>query len=206
MHRKFLVSLLLCAASWTAAIAGEPLGALTGRVTDPDGGLVVRLETDVTLTNAATGAAVKGRLGKDGTYTVPAVPPGTYSLDLSVPSRIYERYQRANVVIGPGKPTTLDIRIVWGMNLGTVGDDPLLQGADLRSKTKNVNAPAPRTADGKPDLSGVWTNIGDAAPPPAMPATKACAAAPPAKRREFKSKEGRSAASLNRRRGGAPRV
>jgi hypothetical protein len=47
------------------------------------------------------------------------------------------------------------------MNLGTVGDDPLMQGVDLRARTRNVDDPVPRTPEGRPDLSGVWVNFGD---------------------------------------------
>ncbi len=153
----------------TALHAAAPAGAILGRVVDPDGSVVVRLETDVTLTDTITGKMVKGRLASDGRYSIPQVPAGTYNIDLVLPSRLYERYQRANVVVVPGKPVELDLHISWGMNLGTVGDDPLLQGADLRAKTKNVDGPVPRLADGHPDLSGVWTNIGDGFAPPAMP-------------------------------------
>ena len=149
--------------------AAEPSGALKGSVLDPDGGRVVRLETDITLTDSATGKVVKGRLDPEGRYVISQLPAGTYSLDLVLPSRLYDRYQRANVVVAPGKTLELDLTIPWGMNLGTVGDDPLLQGADLRAKTKNVDGPVPRLPDGKPDLSGVWTNIGDGFAPPAMP-------------------------------------
>jgi hypothetical protein len=74
---------------------------------------------------------------------------------------LYERFGRSGVVISAGASTVLDLRLDWGMNLGTVGDDPLLQGSDLRARTKNVDGPVPHTADGKPDLTGVWTNFGD---------------------------------------------
>jgi Protein of unknown function (DUF2012) len=166
--RTLLVTLLVCAAPLTLG-AGEATGGLTGRVLDPDGGLVARLEADVILTDTVSAKQVLGRLTKDGSYTVKNVPSGTYTLDLTVPSRIYEHFRRTNVVIEAGHPQLLDLRMAWGMNLGTVGDDPLLQGADLRAKTRNIEGSVPRTSDGRPDLSGVWTNIGDGGPPPSMP-------------------------------------
>ena len=169
LYRSLLaLLLLLCSAPWALG-AGTANGALTGRVLDPDGGLVARLETDVVLTDTVSGKKVLGRLSKDGSYTVQRVPAGTYDIDVTVPSRIYEHFHRTNVVIAAGPPQTLDLHIAWGMNLGTVGDDPLLQGADLRAKTRDIEGPVPRTSDGRPDLSGVWTNIGDGGPPPAMP-------------------------------------
>jgi hypothetical protein len=150
-------------------MAAAAAGSLSGKALDPDGGTVARLEADVTLTETSSGARVAGRLNRDGSYIVQDVPAGTYDLELVVPSRMYERYQRANVVIETGKATQLDLHIAWGMNLGTVGDDPLLQGADLRAKTKNIDGPVLRLPGGRPDFSGVWTNIGDALAPPPMP-------------------------------------
>ena len=160
-----------CAALGITLSAGamQPAGSLAGAVIDPDGKRVERLEADVTLSNGATGQKVTGRLNRDGSYSVRDIPSGTWAIELVVPSRLYERYQRANVVVEPGKPVQLDLRISWGMNLGTVGDDPLLQGADMRAKTKDIDGPVRRRPDGKPDLSGVWTNIGDALAPPPMP-------------------------------------
>jgi hypothetical protein len=164
-----LVAVLVTLLAPLGAVAKEAPGSMTGRVLDPDGVLVLRMETPVTLTNTANGLSIVGSLAATGIYQVGKIPPGTYSIDLSVPSRLYDRYQRAGVVVVAGKQTQLDLVVPWGMNLGTVGDDPLLQGADLRAKTKNIEDPIKRMPDGKPDLSGVWTNIGSAAPPPAMP-------------------------------------
>ena len=169
MYRTLLALLLLACVAPLPAATPVAAGTLSGRVLDPDGAPVVRLETDVLLTNAASGKKMTGRLLKDGSYAVRNVPPGTYTVELVAPSRLYERFQRANVEIPAGKPLELDLRISWGMNLGTVGDDPLIQGADLRARTRNVDAPVPRTTDGKPDLFGLWTNIGDGGPPPTMP-------------------------------------
>jgi Carboxypeptidase regulatory-like domain len=161
----FLVSLLAS----VSVQAMQATGSLSGRVLDPDGSVIERMATDVTLTHVTSGARVEGRLASNGTYSVKGVPPGSYNLSTVVPSRLYDPYQRAAVVIEGGKEVKLDLLVKWGMNLGTVGDDPLLQGADLRSKTKNVDGPVLRLHDGRPDLSGVWTNISDGAPPPAMP-------------------------------------
>jgi hypothetical protein len=143
------------------AMAQVGTGTLSGRVIDPDGNAVVRLEAVVTLTDPASGKSFIGHLTPDGLYRVAGLPASSYDLDLTVPSRIYERYGRKSVVIGATAAVVLDLRLDWGMNLGTIGDDPLLQGSDLRAKTRNINAPVPRTPEGKPDLSGVWINFGD---------------------------------------------
>jgi len=135
-------------------------GELAGRLVDPDGKAVERLESPITVTDAA-GRSFSGKVSRDGTYRISALPAGTYVLDLDLPTRLYERHGRAGIVVDQKAATVLDLRLDWGMNLGTVGDDPLLQGSDLRAKTRNVDGPVPRMPDGKPDLSGVWTNFGD---------------------------------------------
>jgi Carboxypeptidase regulatory-like domain len=136
-------------------------GELRGKVVDPDGAALDRLEADVKLTDATTGKTYTGHMNRDGSYLVRNLPAASYDLDLDVPSRMYERYGRKGVVIAASGATELELRLTWGMNLGTIADDPMLQGADMRARTKNVDGPVPRTADGKPDLSGVWTNFGD---------------------------------------------
>jgi Carboxypeptidase regulatory-like domain len=166
---RFLLACLLSLLGAGTVMAQGAAGSLAGQINDPDGKPVERLETAVTLTNPATGAKVAGRMDKSGKYLIDKVPAGTYDLEVIIPSRLFERYQRANVVVNAGQQTRLDFRVEWGMNLGTIGDDPLLQAADLRSKTKDIDGPVPRTADGKPDLSGVWINMGDAITPPPMP-------------------------------------
>ncbi|MFM1885580.1 MAG: hypothetical protein RL026_737 [Pseudomonadota bacterium] len=168
MTRTLWAGIAALCASLAVAAQGAG-GSLSGRISDPDGKPVVRLEADITLTNPATGAKFAGRMDREGRYRIADVPAGSYDLDLAIPSRLYERYQRANVAVASGQAATLDLQVDWGMNLGTIGDDPLLQAADLRSKTKDVDGPVPRTAEGKPDLTGIWINIGDAITPPAMP-------------------------------------
>jgi Carboxypeptidase regulatory-like domain len=171
MLRRLYMPILMtvfAAFALPAIAATQPTGSLGGKVYDPDGTLVIRLEAPITLTDTTTGTKLQGQLRMDGSYAIDKVPAGTYTLQLMAPSRLYDPLQRANVVVAAGKPTALDLRLPWGMNLGTVGDDPLIQGADLRAKTKNVDGPVKRTADGKPDLTGVWTNIADGSPPPAM--------------------------------------
>ena len=159
MIRRLVLALLLGMVSTLAAAKGG-VGSLRGQVVDPDGRPVQRLEAAINLKDAA-GMSFTGTVSRDGSYRVADLPAGSYSIELDMPTRLYEHYSRAGVVVAEGAPTVLELRLEWGMSLGTVGDDPLLQGSDLRAHTKNIDGPVPRTPEGKPDLSGIWTNFGD---------------------------------------------
>ena len=89
------------------------------------------------------------------------LPEGTY--DVSVPELglTTNRFVQQNVSVQAGKTTALDIALQKG-NLGIVGDDNAYVA--LRNKYTNVRGPAPRTPDGRPDLSGVWNGNIDRRP------------------------------------------
>jgi hypothetical protein len=160
-----LTSLSLC----LAFAAGVDAASIEGRLFDPDGKPLPRLDVELTFTDTATGKEYKALMTPESTYSLADVPAGTYDVNVPIPSRLYARFSQRGIVVKEGEALRFDIPVGWGMNLGTVGDDPLKLGADLRAKTKNVDGPVPRTHDGKPDLSGIWTNMGDSVSTPKIP-------------------------------------
>lgn len=99
--------LALCLAAQSQA------GSLSGRVIDPDGKAVERIESDVTALDAS-GRKFTGKLSRDGSYRIDALPGGTYSLDLDLPTRLFERFARAGVEVGATDKVILDLRLEWG--------------------------------------------------------------------------------------------
>jgi hypothetical protein len=161
-----------------AARAPKP-GSVQGVLKDPNGLVVTGFgdNTKATLKNSATGESLTVTVTVDGTFAFPKVPAGTYLLTVPISSAMYMGYEQKDVEVPAGKALKLELPIKWGINLGTIGDDPTLLGNDLRRMSKYVDGPTPRTADGHPDFSGNWVNIPDRRSGARLPPMKPWAAA-----------------------------
>jgi hypothetical protein len=156
----------------TFSVCGQTNSSLSGSVLDA-GGVAVEAAT-VRARNTQTGAASTAVTASDGKYTLENLAPGAYDVSITgVPAM--SNFERKNVAIG-SKPAVLDIRMDFNTQLGTLGEDRVNLAADAR-RHKPPSGPAPRTKDGKPDLSGVWwrpTDV-DAGGPQFLPAAEAVA-------------------------------
>jgi carboxypeptidase family protein len=150
------------------AIVLAQSATITGAINDPDGGSVK--DAVIQATNSATKAVVRGTGPDKGEYSL-ALPAGTYDLTVVMPCCQYGSFTQSNVVVRAGESRRVNIRLPWGTNLGTLGDDPILLLNDFRDRGGVPAGPAPRTREGKPDLSGIWINVynPDTPPPPLQP-------------------------------------
>ena len=131
-------------------------GTLSGTVTDPDGQGVPT--APVQAKNVATGMVYKTAAVVKGSYTLSKLPAGTYDITVPPIGFTFPKYEQKGVSIQAAKTARVDIRLAWGGNLGTPGDDFSIIA---RSKLSSSPAgPAPRMRNGKLDFSGVW--IGNA--------------------------------------------
>jgi hypothetical protein len=74
-----LYSLVVLAAIGVSALSGQTFrGEIKGSVEDPSG--AVLSETKVTATNVATGFSRATLSGSSGEFSIPDLPPGTYSV------------------------------------------------------------------------------------------------------------------------------
>src|SRR5262249_54589188 len=74
---------LLTFALLSLPLAGQTLGEITGRVSDPSGAGVPG--ASITLTNVATEAVRNTVTTSSGDYTFPSVPPGVYNVKTENP-------------------------------------------------------------------------------------------------------------------------
>ncbi len=101
----WLFLLCLCAAP-VAYGQQRSAGALHGTVTDPDNAVIPG--ATVTLTPPA-GKAIVVTSGADGSYTAPAVPPGLYSITVTMPN--FATFVRQGVRFAPGQQMALDVKL-----------------------------------------------------------------------------------------------
>jgi hypothetical protein len=139
----------------TASAQGS-LGTITGTIKAPDGTAVVG--ATLQAKNVMSGTTYKTDSTRTGTFTFARLPVGTYEILVPMIGFSFQSFTKKDVVLRGGQPSTIDIRLEWAFNLGTVGDDTYLT---IRNRYKNVSGPAPRMPNGKPDFSGTWNGSGD---------------------------------------------
>jgi Carboxypeptidase regulatory-like domain len=140
------IALLLCA---SAALA-QSGGTITGTVSDLSGDAVAK--APIQATNLSTKAVFKAASSATGRYTLAPLPAGAYELSAAAPG--YNAFVEKNVVVAVGQTVSFDIHLV-DFQLGTLGDGVEFR-IDLTSPHATPQGPAPRTPEGKPDLTGVW--------------------------------------------------
>jgi hypothetical protein len=150
------------------AVAFAQPAVVTGIVADPDGGAVK--DAIVQAKNSATAAVARATSSAKGEYRL-ELPAGSYELAVPMPCCQYGSFSESNIVVKAGEARRLDIHLPWGLNLGAIGDDPILLLNAFRDRAAVPRGAAPRTPQGKPDLSGIWINVynPDTPPPPLKP-------------------------------------
>jgi len=167
VRSKLLISLpfLFC----VAMAQGQP-GSMSGTLTDLNGDVVD--DAPVQITNTATGDVFKVTTSSKGSYAFSKLPAGIYDLSVPLGCCLYAPYNEKGLVVATEQTLRKDILVQFGFNFGTPGDDPFTVLKLMRAKGPAPAGPAPKTADGKPDLSGVWTPIPGGepyAPPQVLP-------------------------------------
>jgi hypothetical protein len=154
---------LLAALVISAAVMAQgSRGSIGGRLIDENGDVITGLEATLTMRRAVTEVEYKARIQANGEYEISGLPAGAYDLRIPVACCLFRSFEQKSLTIVAGQALKQDINLRWGSNLGTIGDDPGQLSMDMRARAGEVSGPAPRTPEGKPDLSGMWIKILDA--------------------------------------------
>lgn len=132
---SFIVTYILFV---SVSFAQSTNGTIRGTVTDPSGALVVK--ASVIARNAETGLALTSATTDAGIYSIPGVPPGTYSVTVEAPN--LRKYVREGVTVKTDNTTALDIQ----MSVGSVAQDVVVSAdaTQLQTATSDIGATVER--------------------------------------------------------------
>lgn len=147
----------------TTAVAQDQGGRFNGEVTGPFDGLVV--DAPMRATHIASGDSWQTRTDDEGRYEFDGLPAGGYRLQVRVHGAEYRPYKFEPVELQKGSELKFDIQLEQGHQLNTIGDDFGIATAQILAQQDVPDLPRPTTADGKPNLAGMWLYGQDLFPP-----------------------------------------
>jgi hypothetical protein len=124
---RFVTHSLLCAASFLVVAAttlyaqGGATSSITGVVADSDGGVIPG--ANVVVTSNATGSKFEAITNATGSYSVPALSAGVYTVTISLAG--FKTSVINDVRVQVGVPTTLNAKL----ELGTLEETITVSGA-----------------------------------------------------------------------------
>src|SRR5258708_33550704 len=100
------VAITLSSALWAQA----PTGQINGSVMDPSGAIIAG--ATVTLTHPSTNVRRETTTNQDGLFNLPALPPGTYNLQ--VEAKGFPRQMREGIDLQVGQVAKIDFSLQVG--------------------------------------------------------------------------------------------
>jgi len=125
---QLLALLTLLFATAFAMAQGIVTGSISGTVEDAQGAVVTNAK--ITAKDVATNREYSGESGTSGSFTLRALPPGTYTLTIEAPN--FRKYENKGVVVSVGSGSDLGhVKMEVGSNSETLtvegGTAPLLE-------------------------------------------------------------------------------
>ncbi len=105
--------------------------------------------------NIESGVVYKATAGLLGNYQLAGLPPGQYEFSATAGGLYSSPDERKDLVVTTGQTLRVDVPVGDFISLDTLGEDRITIGTLFLSRPQPPSGPAPRTADGKPDFSGL---------------------------------------------------
>ena len=107
---------LVSVAAISSALAQEQRGSITGAVFDPQGAVVP--SASVSVIDNGTGAVFAGKTSGEGTFTVPGLPFGTYSVTVAAPG--FRKWETKSVQVITAQEASVKVVLEVGATTDTV--------------------------------------------------------------------------------------